>query len=243
MWEQDTRSVKFLDNTSTVGAGRASVITIAPVDGPSTEASGAHTWGFLASRRDFEVVLQGSRVYTRVKSNESDIMTSTSSVVRTHAWSILSGINLKDVSIIAVFRLPITLDNINNIRPGLTFTKLLSEQVPSASTTQSMGNMHQRAMVPTMAQAGEDFARRFIGPTTYATSIILRLRDATVRSNTYQVSVKSLFRRHQTNHSCSLMVIDERFEANAKLLLAYTTSYCPAVYVPSRFGVCSLALR
>jgi len=54
----------------------------------------------------FEVVLDGTRVYNRVQHREVDAM-STVSTNRSHAWSILSGISLTQISVIAVVKLPL----------------------------------------------------------------------------------------------------------------------------------------
>jgi hypothetical protein len=63
-------------------------------------------------------------VYWRTQSNPSDISLA-SSAVRSHAWSLLS---LNDISVISVFRLPVTADEINAFGPGLTLASLLTEQ-------------------------------------------------------------------------------------------------------------------
>jgi len=54
----------------------------------------------------FEVVLDGTRVYNRVQHREVD-ETSTVSTNRSHAWSMLSGISLTQISVIAVVKLPL----------------------------------------------------------------------------------------------------------------------------------------
>lgn len=54
----------------------------------------------------FEVVLLTTRVYDRVKDREIDAM-STVSTNRSRAWSILSGLSLAQVSVIAVIKLPL----------------------------------------------------------------------------------------------------------------------------------------
>ena len=54
----------------------------------------------------FEIVLLSTRVYDRVKHRESDA-TSTIQTSRSHAWSIVSGISLSQISIIAVIKLPL----------------------------------------------------------------------------------------------------------------------------------------
>jgi len=79
----------------------------------------------VISPREFEVALEQTRVYARVQSHESDI-SFTSSAVRTHAWSILSGLSLNDISVVSVLALPITLEEINNIGAHLTFARLIS---------------------------------------------------------------------------------------------------------------------
>jgi hypothetical protein len=54
----------------------------------------------------FEAVLLTTRVYDRVKDREIDAM-STISTTRSCAWSILSGLSLAQVSVIAVIKLPL----------------------------------------------------------------------------------------------------------------------------------------
>jgi hypothetical protein len=109
-----------------------------------------------ASRYDFEVVLEESRVYTRVDSNNESDASFTSSTVRTNAWSMLSGISLNDISIIAVFRLPITLDDINKFGPGLTFGALLSEQALRVASSQPQINPPQNQVATNQTQASNN---------------------------------------------------------------------------------------
>ena len=130
--------MRFHDNDS-VGTSRR--LSRMPIDTPDpvsnsallttptplfvSEKSSTSLEGSLASRREFEAILEESRVYSRAQSHDSDI-SFTSSAVRSHAWSMLS---LNDISIIAVFRLPITLDDINAFGPGLTFATLLNKNL------------------------------------------------------------------------------------------------------------------
>jgi hypothetical protein len=76
----------------------------------------------------------------------------TSSAVQSHAWSILS---LNDISIIEVFRLPVTLDDISSLGPDLTFASLFQgptmEQDMSSSETGS-----DNAQSPSPAPAMND---------------------------------------------------------------------------------------
>lgn len=55
----------------------------------------------------FNVVLSASRVYSRVQSREVDAV-STILTTRSRAWSILSGLSLDQISIIAVIKLPLS---------------------------------------------------------------------------------------------------------------------------------------
>lgn len=102
----------------------------APSSGPETSLS--ESCASSVSRRDFEITLEESRVYTRTEFNDSD-MSFTSSAIRSHAWSMLS---LNDISIVAVFRLPITLADIECFGPGLTFAALLKGEAPQVATSQ-----------------------------------------------------------------------------------------------------------
>lgn len=54
----------------------------------------------------FERVLAATRVYNRVEDKEVDAVT-TVSTTRSRAWSILSGLSLAEISVIAVIKLPL----------------------------------------------------------------------------------------------------------------------------------------
>lgn len=75
--------------------------------------------------RDFEVTLEQTHVYRRIRSDKADV-SFTTSVIRTQAWSMLSELSLNDISIVSVIALPITLDDINSIAPQLTFANVIS---------------------------------------------------------------------------------------------------------------------
>lgn len=77
------------------------------------------------SSRDFENILNETRVYKRVQSNQCDV-SFTTSIVRTHAWSMLSDLSLSDISAISIIALPVSLEEINNIGANLTFANMLS---------------------------------------------------------------------------------------------------------------------
>ncbi|CAG8956678.1 hypothetical protein HYFRA_00012222 [Hymenoscyphus fraxineus] len=73
-------------------------------------------------RFSFEVVLGKSRVYKRTQHYSSDV-SFTSSAVRTHAWSIISGLSLSQVSNLSAIALPIYTSEIYNyehyqVEPG-----------------------------------------------------------------------------------------------------------------------------
>lgn len=61
----------------------------------------------------FEGALSESRVYRRIKRDSLDVSIR-SSVARTHAWSIFSGLSIGDISNISVLALPVYSNDINN---------------------------------------------------------------------------------------------------------------------------------
>jgi hypothetical protein len=135
----ETRSARFLDAESLVET--ATITETATIAETSTVAETATIRSSrptvrrhppripllttLLLRREFETLLESSWVYRRVRSNECDWLIS-SYTFRTEAWSILSELSLDDISIVSVFRLPMTLDGINRTGLGLTFSSLLS---------------------------------------------------------------------------------------------------------------------
>jgi hypothetical protein len=65
------------------------------------------------SRFAFENELENSRVYNRTQIYNSDISFRTSAV-RTHAWSVFSGVSLAEISIISAIALPLYSNDISN---------------------------------------------------------------------------------------------------------------------------------
>lgn len=78
--------------------------------------------------RELEIALESSWVYSRNASNELDRMSLRNSIARSSIWSILTGKSLSDISVLSVYRLPITLDDITQLGPGLTFERILLDQ-------------------------------------------------------------------------------------------------------------------
>ncbi|KAK4233029.1 ras family-domain-containing protein, partial [Achaetomium macrosporum] len=116
----EDRSVRFYDDDSMVTptTTRATLPALPPnLEMPSESQVS------LANRREFETTLWKSRVYSDTESNDSDVSL-TSSTLRSHAWGLLS---VNDISIVSVFRLPITLDDVNAFGPGLTFVSLMRD--------------------------------------------------------------------------------------------------------------------
>lgn len=64
-------------------------------------------------RFEFEDDLEASHVYRRLTGDTCD-RSFTSSAVRTHAWSIFSGLSLADISVLSVIALPLYLVDIKN---------------------------------------------------------------------------------------------------------------------------------
>jgi hypothetical protein len=68
---------------------------------------------FTDDQIGFHVDLGASRVYRRTEHYKSDV-SFTSSAIRTHAWSVFSGLSLSEVSVISAIALPVYLDEIYN---------------------------------------------------------------------------------------------------------------------------------
>jgi hypothetical protein len=61
----------------------------------------------------FEKDLHASRVYSRTQTYKEDV-SFTSSAVRTHAWSVFSGLSLAEISVISAIALPLYPSDISN---------------------------------------------------------------------------------------------------------------------------------
>ncbi|EWG55230.1 hypothetical protein FVEG_13266 [Fusarium verticillioides 7600] len=108
----------------------------------STRDMGVQERMGLSSRRsslfefDFEQDLKLSRVYRNAKRDTMDF-SANSSIVRTHAWSSLSGVSLSDISHISVLALPLYVEDISNpehYRFGQEAFQLRSILVPTRPT-------------------------------------------------------------------------------------------------------------
>ncbi len=73
----------------------------------------------------FQLELESSRVYLRTESNAMDVFFR-SSVARSNAWTMLSGLSLNVISVTLVFALPVTLRDIDTIGPTLTMSSYFS---------------------------------------------------------------------------------------------------------------------
>ncbi|KAJ4211252.1 hypothetical protein NW759_012732 [Fusarium solani] len=167
----DSRSVKFFDDASSIISKRLSFLSVRSVDSSSSSISSASqkrqsitiTSPSIVARNDFELALERSRVYNRTQLNESDV-SFTSSTAPSAAWSMLSGLSLNDISIISAFRLPITLDDIDLLAPGSTFSILLTEQLTATMTTSATVEAEpRREDAQTPAQARPRPTRRPTG--------------------------------------------------------------------------------
>ncbi|KAJ9149383.1 hypothetical protein NKR23_g4304 [Pleurostoma richardsiae] len=95
------------------------------LDTPNRENSSQQTPRSPLDSRDFEVLLEASWVYRRVRSDECDKSIS-SYTMQSSGWSVLSTLSLNDISIVSVFRIPVTVDDISKRGLGLAFGSLLS---------------------------------------------------------------------------------------------------------------------
>jgi hypothetical protein len=88
--------------------------TIIPDRRSNAESStGRVNLQLTAFRHAFENELESSRVYNRTRIYDSDV-SFTTSAVRTHAWSVFSGISLAQISIISAIALPLYSHEISN---------------------------------------------------------------------------------------------------------------------------------
>jgi hypothetical protein len=85
----------------------------------------------------FEVVLSTTRVYDRVRNREVDDMNSVRTT-RSHAWSILSGRSMAEISVIAVIKLPLYEAELERFRQFALVTRDSS----SPATGQSLTEYH-----------------------------------------------------------------------------------------------------
>jgi len=74
----------------------------------------------------FEECLEASKVYKRVELGEVDTLSLRASTLRTIDTT-LSDFSMNNLSIIAVYRLPVTLNDINTFGPGLTFADIMAQ--------------------------------------------------------------------------------------------------------------------
>ncbi|UQC90476.1 uncharacterized protein CLUP02_16006 [Colletotrichum lupini] len=136
----DTRSVKFMDNASSIisrPVSTQSVIHRSPSAAFRTPESLEGSMIMTLSKRNFELDLGQSRVYKRAQDRETDRSSFTTSNAPTSAWSMLSGLTIGDISTVSAFRLPITLKDINKIAPGSTFSGLLMNYQSMEDQTRS----------------------------------------------------------------------------------------------------------
>jgi len=92
------------DETGTINGAPSSMHGF--IDSPTTRDLTAGASSESAFQHSFEMDLNTTRVYTRTRLYKSD-ESFTTSVVRSHVWSILSGLSLSEVSNISVIALPL----------------------------------------------------------------------------------------------------------------------------------------
>jgi hypothetical protein len=108
-----------------------------------------------SSQPGFHDDLGTSRVYRRTERYESDV-SFTSSAVRTHAWSIFSGLSLSEVSVISAIALPLFLEEISN-RQWYTSGRL--DNASSKPSRQVMNESFQSASTSVYATTIEPVAQ------------------------------------------------------------------------------------
>ncbi len=136
----DAASIRFFEDNESIfrrhdlsSAGQGPSKGVAVLSAEDESIPHEDSFKDALSPREFEVVLEGTRVYAHVQSNDCDI-SFTSSAVRTNAWSALSGLSLNDISVVSVLALPISWEEVDNIGSHLTFARILSDARPPGST-------------------------------------------------------------------------------------------------------------
>ncbi len=112
VYSAEDRSVRFFEEADLATLRRQSTAVPSGPHRTSMASSSRDSFPVAGNRRDFEVILESSRVYSRNRSGELDAEID-SSAVRTGGWSMLSELTLNDISIYAVFRLPFTLEDMD----------------------------------------------------------------------------------------------------------------------------------
>ncbi|KAM0418931.1 hypothetical protein ACHAPT_012089 [Fusarium lateritium] len=222
-FEGQDPSIRFFDNDSVRSASH----TISMASNSTPPSSSSSEPGSLA-RREFEDILEKSRVYSRSEPNDSD-MSFTSSTVLSHAWSMLS---LNDISIIAVFRLPITLDDIDSFGPGITFNTLLRNPIATAIPAQITSSpslagpsTQQQVTTPRMLHPDDVKARQIPASTKPK---LLKQSDGAKGQPKY-VNGKRVVAE------IKLVIVGDGSTEKTRTLITYTQNKFPDVYVPTVF--------
>ena len=77
------------------------------------------------TRFAFESTLDASRVYRRAQRGDKCDVSFTTSLARTHAWSVFSGLSIADISVLSVIALPLYLEDVGHCQ-HYTFGELRS---------------------------------------------------------------------------------------------------------------------
>jgi len=127
--DPESQSVKFFDSESCVQEIKRPLAQDFPSSDAQVTLSTDTTVEDPPPHTNFELELNISKVYLRVAQNDESDKSAISSVTRSHAWTTLS---LNQFSIISVFRLPITLDDISCFGCNLTFVTAMEGRTAHA---------------------------------------------------------------------------------------------------------------
>ena len=107
---ESTSSAMTIKETAEAAAGRQPVLV-------------------TGSDSPLDSILYASRVYRRTQGYENEVFSLRSSVARTHAWSIFSGISLAEISNISVIALPIYASDAHRLMSVMP--RMCNPQAPS----------------------------------------------------------------------------------------------------------------
>lgn len=132
----DERQEMAIEEAGDVSASRFT--TPQPQELPASDVPEPDA-GTLAT---YDAILAKSRIYDRVKDREMDAM-STATTSRSHAWSVLSGVSMAQISVVAIISLPLHEVELQRFRQLLlpaserepaTFDDLIHPLVPGSRT-------------------------------------------------------------------------------------------------------------
>jgi hypothetical protein len=156
------------DDNSTIKAEsiRAGDLSNDPNSSQAADTRFSASLDSLSTLREFETILNASRVYRRAEPNEAD-MSFRSSVVRSHAWTALSGDSLADISEVSVIALPLSSDEVKAMYHFLLPGHELPPSIEPAhrnNLVQTISDLTRKKRISISTSIKEAVARTTVSP-------------------------------------------------------------------------------